>query len=92
VGWFILMQFVSTLIAVVRLGRLSDSEKDLEILVLRHQLDILERKQKRTIRPDRAEELILAVLTARLKQVTNHPADHLRGVIRIFQPESDVAL
>jgi hypothetical protein len=87
-GWFILAQFVSTLIAMVRLGRLSDSEKDLEILVLRHQLDILERKQKRKITPNRAEKLFLAVLTARLKKATNRPASQLRDVIRIFQPET----
>jgi hypothetical protein len=53
--------------------RMSDNEKDLEILILRHQLDILERKQKRLVRPNRAEKLILAVLTARLKQATNRP-------------------
>jgi putative transposase len=67
---------------------MSDSEKDLEILILRHQLNILERKQKRTIQPNRAEKLILAVLTARLKEATNRPASQLRDVIRIFQPET----
>lgn len=87
-GWFILMQFVSTLNTMVRLGRLSDSGKDLEILVLRHQLDILERKQKRRITPNRAEKLFLALLTARLKQATNRPASLLRDVIRIFQPDT----
>ena len=50
-GWFILVQLFATLISMVRLGRLSDSEKDLEILILRHQLDILDRKQKRTTKP-----------------------------------------
>ena len=61
-GWFILTQLFSTLISMVRLSRTSDSEKDLEILILRHQLDILERKQKRAITPNRAEKFILAIL------------------------------
>ena len=87
-GWFILTQLVSTLISMVRLGRLSDCEKDLEILILRHQLDILERKQKRKIRPNRAEKLFLSVLTARLKRVKNRPASQLSDIIRIFQPET----
>ena len=87
-GWFILTQLISTLIEIVRLGRLSDNEKDLEILILRHQLVILERKQKQRIMPNRAEKLFLAVLTARLKTVANRPASQLRGVIRIFQPET----
>ena len=89
-GWFILAQLFSTLISMVRLGRMSDSEKDLEILILRHQLDILERKQKRIVRPYRAEKLILAVLTSRLKQAANRPAGQLRDVVRLFQPETIV--
>lgn len=87
-GWFILAQLFHTLISMVRLGRLSDSRKDLEILILRHQLDILERKHERTIKPNRAEKLFLAVLTARLKQVTNRPASQLHDIIRIFRPET----
>jgi hypothetical protein len=87
-GWFILVQLFSTLISMVRLGRLSDSQKDLEILTLRHQLDILERKHERKIKPNRAEKLFLAVLTARLKQVTNRSANQLHDIIRIFRPET----
>jgi putative transposase len=87
-GWIILAQLFSTLISMVRLGRMSDNEKDLEILILRHQLDILERKQKRLVRPNRAEKLFLAVLIARLQQATKRPAGQLRDVIRIFQPET----
>ncbi len=49
---------------MVRLGLLSESDKDLEILTLRPQLGILERKQKRTTKPNRAEKFILAMLTA----------------------------
>jgi hypothetical protein len=87
-GWFILAQLFYTLISMVRLGRMTDSEKDLEILILRHQLDILERKQKQRIKPSRAEKLFLAVLTAQLKKATKRPAGQLRDVIRIFQPET----
>jgi hypothetical protein len=43
--WFMLMQIVSTLLEWVRLGQQTDEEKDLEILLLRQQLAILERKQ-----------------------------------------------
>ena len=37
-------------------------DKDLEILVLRYQLGIADRKLNQTIRPNRIEKLILAVL------------------------------
>jgi hypothetical protein len=45
--WFMVMQVVSTLVELVRLGRQSESEKDLEILLLRRQLAIYERRQER---------------------------------------------
>lgn len=37
-GWWAVMQVVSTLIEWIRIGRLSEQEKDLEILVWRKQL------------------------------------------------------
>jgi hypothetical protein len=50
-GWHILAQVFSTLITFVRIGRLSEQEKDLEILVLHHQLAILQRKQETQSNP-----------------------------------------
>lgn len=41
--WFVITHIISTLLEWIRIGRLSDEEKDLEIIILRHQLDILER-------------------------------------------------
>lgn len=67
---------------------LSDLEKDPEILILRHQLDILERKQTHSIRPSIAEKLTLAVLTDKLKTMSNQSASQLRNVLRIFQPDT----
>jgi putative transposase len=87
-GWFILSYLFSTLISFVSIGRLSEQEKDLEILLLRRQLAILKRKQDKLVRPNRAEKLTLAVLTVRLKQVTRQPASGLCDVIRIVQPET----
>jgi hypothetical protein len=45
-GWFILAQVLTILISVVRIGRMSEQEKGLEILILRQQLAILQRKQE----------------------------------------------
>ena len=87
-GWFILAHIFSTMLMFMRLGRLSEQEKDLEILLLRHQLSILERKCNKPARLTRAEKLTLAVLANRLKQATNRTARQLRGSIRIFQPET----
>lgn len=40
-SWFILMNIFSVLLAFIQIGRLSDHKKDLEILILRQQLNPL---------------------------------------------------
>jgi hypothetical protein len=87
-AWFILSQLFSTLIYLIRIGRTSDHEKELEIIILRYQLAIVERKLQSHRTPSRAEKLTLAVLLARLKQGTQLPAHQLQDIIRIFQPET----
>ena len=86
--WFVISLTFSTLLELITIGRLSDQEKDLEILILRHQLDILERKRTEPIKPSKAEKLTLTVLTNKLKNVKKCSADQLRDIIRIFQPET----
>ena len=54
-GWFILTNIFSALITLFRASSLSDQEKDLEILILRKQLAILQRKCDKFIKPDRAD-------------------------------------
>ena len=87
-GWFIPAQVFSILITIVRIGRLSEPEKDLEILILRQQPAILQHKQEKPVKANRVEKMMLAVLTAKLKAVRQQPADKLRSLIRLFQPET----
>ena len=61
--WSIVALAFSVLLDLFHLGRLSNRDKDLEILILRHQLDILERKCTRPIKVSNAEKPSLAVLT-----------------------------
>jgi putative transposase len=86
--WSIAALVFSALLDLFCIRGLSSSEKDLEILILRHQLDILGRKQTHPIRPSKAEKLTLSVLTGKLKTVSDKPTSQLRNVIRIFQPET----
>ena len=86
--WFILRHLFSLLLSIFHLTQLSDSEKDLEILVLRHQLAILQRKFNHPINPTRIEKLTLAVLAIKLKQFSRRSTNHFRDLILIFQPET----
>lgn len=57
--WSVIMQVFSTLLELIRIGRLSDHEKDLELLVLRKQLAMGEQQLDKPVRLSRAERLTL---------------------------------
>ncbi|MHB8624836.1 MAG: integrase core domain-containing protein [Aggregatilineales bacterium] len=72
----------------MQIGRLPEQEKDLEILLLRQQLDILERRLDKPVRLSKVEKLTVAVLAAKLKATTKQSTARLREVIRLFQPDT----
>jgi putative transposase len=80
------LQVVSTLVELVRLERQSESDKDVEILLLRRQLAIYERKQDRASRLSRGEKLTLVVLATKLKAKTGRTIKGMGGAIRIVKP------
>jgi putative transposase len=84
--WFCVWQVVSTLIEFIRLGRRSESDKDFEILLLRRQLAIYERRQARVPHLSRGEKLTLVVLGAKLKAQTGRTIKAMGDVIRIVKP------
>ena len=86
--WFLISQLFTLMLTLFRLARTSEADKDLEILILRQQLGILQRQQNKPIKPNRAEKLTLAVLAAGLKKQTNRPINTFKRFIRIFQPET----
>jgi hypothetical protein len=86
--WFILRHIFVTIFSFINIRRLSDQEKDLEIMILRQQLSILHRKLNHPIRPTRIEKLTIGVLASKFKRTTHQTANQLWDVIRIFQPET----
>ena len=60
--WFFIGHIFSILLSLIRVSSLSENDKDIEIVILRHQLDVMVRKQKQPIRPNRAEKATLALL------------------------------
>jgi putative transposase len=84
--WFCVWQVVSTLIELIRLGRRSESDKDLEILLLRRQLANYERRQERSPHLSRGEKLTLIVLGTKLKEQTGRTIKAMGDVIRIVKP------
>jgi hypothetical protein len=81
--WFCVWQAVSMLIELIRLGRRSASDKDFEVLLLRRQLAIYERRQERAPHLSRGEKLTLVVLGTKLKEQTGCTVKAMGDVIRI---------
>ena len=86
--WFIIMHLFSTLLDWVRIGQLTEQEKDLEIFLLRQQLGIAQRKLNKPVRSSRVERLTVTVVTTKLNSAPGRTTAQLRQVIRIFQPET----
>ena len=55
------MQLFSMLVDLILIRRQSESEKDIEVILLRHQVEILKRQLKQSPRMSRSERLTLAV-------------------------------
>ena len=77
-SWSAVALVFSVLLDLINLRSLSGREKDLENLILRNQLDILERKQTYPIKPSKVEMVTLAVLHNKLKKLGNRSASQLR--------------
>jgi transposase len=67
---------------------IANSDKDLEIILLRQQLRILQRKVNARPRLPRPEKLILATLTARFRRMIAGANRRMHGAMLIFQPET----
>ncbi len=86
--WFLISHIFTTLISLIRVNRLFENDKDLEIIILRHQLDVMVRKQSQPVSPNRAEKVVLAQLATSLRKSPEHSIRQLGNVIRIVHPET----
>ncbi|NDJ76888.1 MAG: hypothetical protein GYB65_11570 [Chloroflexi bacterium] len=78
-------EFVLDLVAVLRM---TDDEKDLEIMLLRQQLRIVERKQARGPQIPRWQKVPLAALAVRLKNKVSNAHTTLAESVRLFKPNT----
>ena len=86
--WFVLAHFVAFLVDLVIGARQRGRDKDLQILVLQHQVRLLQRQRPRPPRLTRGEKLTLAVLTTALARLTADPRGQLDRYLLLFQPDT----
>jgi hypothetical protein len=61
--WLAITYIFSAILELIHIGRLSEQDKDLEIMILRHQLDVMTRLQSKPVKPNRAEKLTFHFFT-----------------------------
>jgi len=84
----VMLSFFELLLDIAAVIRLTDDEKDVEILLLRQQLRIVERKQQRGPRIARWQKVPLVTLTERLKEKTTNSHRRLKESLLLFKPDT----
>jgi putative transposase len=86
--YFVFAQLLSFMLDLFTTSRLSDQEKDVQILVLRQQIRILQRKRAQPPRVSRWEKCVLATLTVQLKELAKCTGKRLDETILLFKPDT----
>lgn len=87
VYWSLILILTLFLDIITILG-VTNSDKDLEILILRQQVRILQRKVKTPPRISDPERMILAIMSNKLSQSTKDAHQQLNQVMLIFKPDT----
>ena len=83
-----LLKILTIFLDIFTIMGVTNSDKDLEILILRQQVRILQRKVKSQPRISDPERIILATLTAKFNQSTNSARQRLQQILVIFKPDT----
>jgi len=87
VSWS-LMQILTFFLDIFTILGVTNRDKDLEIIVLRQQVRILQRKLKSPPVISDPERIILAILTDKLNQSTRDVRRRLDQVMMVFKPDT----
>ncbi len=86
--FFLVHLIVSFLLDLITVTRRSERDKDIDILLLRQQLRILQRKHPHPPRISRWEKLPLLVLARTLMTMTTSSCMRLSQIVVLFKPET----
>ena len=86
--FFLLAQAFSLLLDLIWLGRRAEQDKDVEILLLRQQLRMLQRKHPHAPRISRWDKLTVVVLAGKLTGLTTSARSRLSQAVLLFKPDT----
>src|SRR5215211_7078710 len=85
--WLALCHLLSCLVDLFTVRSMTDVQKDIQILLLRQQVRVLQQKARQPKRFSRLEKTLLAVLVAKLKRTTSDFRAQVQPVL-IFSPDT----
>jgi len=86
-----LMHILTFFLDLFTIMGITDSNRDLEIIILRHQVHILQRKVKTHPRISDSERMIMATLTNKFRRSSKDARQHLYQVLLIYKPDTVLA-
>lgn len=84
--WSLIAQVVQIILDALSLRLIADPDKDLELLVLRQQIRILERRMSKSVRPSRVEKLLLTLSALQIKERTRAGQLGFKHSLLLFKP------
>jgi transposase len=86
--FFLVAHTCSILLDLIWVARRTEIDKDVEILLLRQQLRILQRKQSRSPRISRSEKLTLVLFVSKLTELSTSARAQLSQLVLLFKPDT----
>jgi putative transposase len=84
----VLMSLISLFLDLLAILGDAECDKDMEIIILRQQVHILQRKLKAPPRITDPERIILAALMDKFTRFSDGARQHLNQVMLIFKPDT----
>ncbi len=84
--WSLIAQVVKVMLDVLSLRLIADPDKDLELLVLRQQIRVLERRIGKPVRPSRVEKLLLTLSALQIKERARAGQQGFKNSLLLFKP------
>jgi hypothetical protein len=86
--FWLLRQVLSLFLDLFSLFGASNNDKDLEIIILRQQVRILQRKAKNPPRITTSEKILLGTIASKLTQSATYTRSRLNNVLLLFKPDT----